>query len=84
MEDEQGPRKHAQHGATQGVIPGQAVAQAIGQREHPLAHRHLRQLVIARGRLCWLSSYQTGAHPRYGNGQPVPAPQVTKWPDTHI
>ena len=30
-------------------ILGQAVAQAIGQGEHPLAHRHLRQEVVNEG-----------------------------------
>jgi len=49
VEGEQCPGIHAQHRATQGVIPGQAVAQAIGQREHPLAHRHPRQQVVDEG-----------------------------------
>ena len=34
---------HAQHGAAQGVIPRQSVAQAIRQRQDPLAHRDLWQ-----------------------------------------
>ena len=41
---------HAQHGAAQGVIPRQSVAQAIRQCQDPLAHRDLWQhLVDERG-----------------------------------
>ena len=41
---------HAQRRAAQGVVPGQVVAQAIGQRQGPLPHRYLWQhLVDQRG-----------------------------------
>ena len=43
VEGEQRTEIHAQHRAAQGVIPGQAVAQTIRQRQHPLAHWHRRQ-----------------------------------------
>ena len=43
MEREEGAGTHAQHGAAQGMIPGQTVAQAIGQREDPLTSRRLRE-----------------------------------------
>jgi hypothetical protein len=33
----------AQHRACQPVVPREAIPQPIGQREHPLAHRHPRQ-----------------------------------------
>jgi hypothetical protein len=50
VEGEERASIHAQHRAAQGVIPGQAVAQAIRQRQHPLAHRHPWQhLVDERG-----------------------------------
>jgi hypothetical protein len=37
---------HAQHRTAQGVIPGQAVAQAIRQRQDPLPHRHPGQHLV--------------------------------------
>ena len=46
VEGQQYAGVHAQHRAAQGVIPGQSVAQAIRQREHPLAHRHPRQHLV--------------------------------------
>jgi hypothetical protein len=51
VEREERAGTHAQHRAAQRVIPGQAVAQAIRQRQHPLAHRHPWQhLVDQKGR----------------------------------
>lgn len=49
VEGEQCSGIHGQHRAAQGVIPGQAVTQAIRQREHPLAHGHSRQQVVDEG-----------------------------------
>ena len=50
VEGEQPAGIHAQHGAAQGVIPRQAVAQAIRQCQDPLAHRDQWQhLVDERG-----------------------------------
>ena len=39
VEGEQHARIHAQHRTAQGVIPRESVAQAIRQRQDPLAHR---------------------------------------------
>ncbi len=33
-------------GAAQGVVPGQPVAEAVGQTQHPLPHRHLREHAV--------------------------------------
>jgi hypothetical protein len=49
VEGEQRTDIHAQHRAAQGVIPGQAVAQTIRQRQHPLAHWHPRQHLVDEG-----------------------------------
>ena len=46
VEGEQHAGKDAQDCAAQGVIPGQAVAQAIRERQDPLAHRHPRQHLV--------------------------------------
>jgi hypothetical protein len=46
VEGEQPADIHAQHRAAQDVIPRQSVAQAIGQRQHPLAHRHPREYLV--------------------------------------
>jgi hypothetical protein len=43
VEGEQRPGMHAQHRAAQRVIPGEAVAQAIRERQPPLADRYPRQ-----------------------------------------
>lgn len=46
VEGEQLAGIHAQHGAAQGVIPRQSVAQAIRQRQDSLAHRYLWQHLV--------------------------------------
>jgi hypothetical protein len=46
VEGEERAGIHAQHRAAQGVIPRQAVAQAIRQRQDPLAYRHPRQHLV--------------------------------------
>ena len=46
VEGEQHAGKDAQDCAAQGVIPGQAVAEAIRERQDPLAHRHPRQHLV--------------------------------------
>ena len=46
VEGEQHAGIHAQHRAAQGVIPRQSVAQAIRQRQDPLAYRHPRQHLV--------------------------------------
>ena len=40
--------------AAQGVVPGQPVAEAVGQTQHPLPHRHSREHAVdqVRGPLC--------------------------------
>ena len=43
VEAEQRAGMHAQHRAAQRVIPGEAVAQAIRKRQHPLTDRYPRQ-----------------------------------------
>ena len=32
--------------AAQGVVPGQPVAEAVGQTQHPLPHRHSREHAV--------------------------------------
>src|SRR5438876_5105351 len=53
IEAEDGAGVHAEHRAAELVVPGQEVAQAIGQRQHPLAHGHVRENAIheVRGQL---------------------------------
>jgi hypothetical protein len=46
IERDEGAGKHAQHGAAQGMIPGQTVAQAIGERQDPLTYRHVREHLL--------------------------------------
>jgi len=49
VEGEDGTGIHAQHRAGQRVVPGQAVAEAVRQRKHPLAHRDPREHGVDEG-----------------------------------
>jgi hypothetical protein len=64
---------HAQHRAAQGGVPRQSVAQAIRQRQDPLAHRHPRQHLVDEigGTLCHAppSTARAEAAPLAGDGQ---------------
>jgi hypothetical protein len=46
LEAEERTGVDAQHGAAEGVIPGEAIAECVRQREHPLAHGDVRQDVV--------------------------------------
>ena len=46
IEAEHGPSGDAEHRAAERVIVGEEIAQAVRQREHPLAHGDVRQDVI--------------------------------------
>src|SRR5207245_11520642 len=41
-----GPHGEAGDGAAGRGVPGEEIAQPVGQREHPLAHGHVRQDVV--------------------------------------
>jgi len=46
LERQQGARVHGEHGATELVVPRQEIAEPVGQAQHPLADRHVRQDTI--------------------------------------
>jgi len=46
IEAEDGADGDAEHRAAERVVPGEPVAQAVRQREHPLAHGDVRQDVV--------------------------------------
>jgi hypothetical protein len=46
LEAEERPGVDREHGAAEGVVPGQAIAERVRQREHPLADGYMRQDVV--------------------------------------
>jgi hypothetical protein len=43
LERQQGARVDGEHGATELVVPRKEIAEPVGQAQHPLADRHMRQ-----------------------------------------
>ena len=99
VEFQKGPDEDAEDGAAEVVVPGEPVAQAVGEAQHPLADRDVRQHAVheARGALGHASAAAARAEAAPRNscsanwGRPAPSARwaasrrkVSRWARTTV